>query len=355
MRNAVRIGLFALVVSVPAQAQWIHHPTPGIPRTIDGQVDLSASPPRTPEGKPDLSGMWGWQPGIHFGGLIVGLKPGDIQPWAMELIQQRNEHFGKGDPANFECLPQGPRMNLYAPIPAKIVQTPTLIVILSEDLSYRQIFMDGRRLPVNPDPSFMGYSVGRWEGDTLVVESVGFKDRTWLDFAGTPHTEALRVTERIRREAFGRLSIDETIDDSSVFARPFTVQLGAQFIADTELLEFICNENERSHQRIVGTLSEEIRRNIDGAVTVKPEILAGYAGTYDLRLPENPTTPMLIPIRAAGETLHMGDGPPLIPLSNTVFAAGAVRLEFVTDARGATTHLLMRAAEGDLPAKRLPD
>src|SRR5262249_16556845 len=205
----------------------------------------------------------------------------------------------------------------------------------------------------DPRPSFMGYSVGRWDGDTLVVDTIGFKDRTWLDFAGVPHTEKLRMTERIRRTSFGRLEIAETIDDPEVFAKTFTVQLGAQFVPDTELLEFVCNENERSREHLVGTLSEELKRNQESMAIVAPEVLARSVATYDLGLPENPTTPMLWEIRLSGDRLTANGGP-LVPLSKTVFAAGPMRLEFVTDDSGIASAVLVRLAEGDLPARRVP-
>ena len=251
-------------------------------------------------------------------------------------------------------MPQGPRLNLQGPIPAKIVQTPGLLVILSEDLTYRQIFLDGRSLPENPDPSFMGYSVGRWEGDALVVETIGFKDRTWLDFAGMPHSESLRITERIRRVSFGRLEIEQTVDDPEVFERSFTVQLGAQFIPDTELLEYVCAENERSRHHMVGTMSEEIKRHLANAVSVAPSILAGYVGSYDFRFPENPTTPNLMEIRMEGDRLLVGGGP-LIPLSEKTFGSPFGQVEFVTNDRGVATHLLIRVAEGELRATRVGD
>src|SRR5215510_889497 len=293
---ALTIGLLLLVPPAPAAAQWITLRTPGVPRTATGEVDLSAPAPRTSDGKPDFSGLWGWQPGRYFATIAADLRPEEIAPWARELSARRREALGKDDPATFECVPQGPRMNLFAPLPVKIVQTPQLLVILSEDLTYRQIFLDGRALPVDSDPSFMGYSVGRWDGDTLVIESIGFKDRTWLDLSGLPHTEALHITERIRRTTFGHLEIEETITDSQVFRRPFTVRLGAHYVADTELLEFLCGENEKDRAHIVGAASELIKGDLTNAVTVSPEILARYVGTYDLRIPENPATPMLFSI-----------------------------------------------------------
>jgi hypothetical protein len=354
MRFIATAFAFLILTAAPSYAQWLHHPTPGVPRASDGQVDLDAAPPRTADGEPDLSGIWGWQPGQYQGALAVALKPEEIQQWARTLQAQRIENMGRDDPANFTCIPQGPRLNLYAPIMAKIVQTPTLMLILSEDLTYRQIFLDGRGLPVDPDPSFMGYSVGRWDGDTLVVETIGFKDRTWLDFSGLPHSEALRVTERFRRDRLGHLSIEETIDDPQVFARPFTVQLGARFVPDTELLEFICAENEKSHQHMVGKTSEEISKVERQKVTVAPEILAKYVGTYDLRFPENPTTPMLIPISMKEDVLTIG-GAPLVPISPTKFAGPFGQMEVVTDAAGKAIYLLVRVVEGDLKALRVPD
>ena len=143
-------------------AQWLKQPTPGLVRTADGTVDLSAPAPRTNDGEPDLSGVWGWQPGRYLFSVGVDLTPSDIRDWARELTSTPRQRLGKDDP-NFRCLPQGPRMNLYAPIPVKIVQTPTLVLILSDELTYRQIFLDGRTLPKDPEPSFMGYSVGHWD------------------------------------------------------------------------------------------------------------------------------------------------------------------------------------------------
>jgi hypothetical protein len=342
------VSMISCLATPSAGAQWLKHPTAALPRTTDGQPDLQAPAPRTADGKPDFTGIWGWAPGRYAGNISRDLKPDDIQAWARALAEQRMEDLGKDDPSNIFCLPQGPRLNLFAPLLAKIVQTPTLILILSEDMTYRQIFLDGRSLPVNPAPSFMGYSVGRWDGDTLVVETVGFKDRTWLDFGGRPHTEALRITERITRQRVGRLDIEETLEDPAIFARPWSVTLGAQLVADTELLEYVCQENEKSRVHMVGKASDDAK----SAVAVAPEILAKYVGTYEYRLPENPTTPMFFTIRMEGGTLYVG-ARPLIPLSETSFGGGG-RLEVVRDARGDVVHLLVIGAEGELKAVRVP-
>ena len=213
LRTSVVLLLFGM--PSPVQAQWLKHPTPGVPRTGDGTPNLSAPAPRTADGKPDFSGVWGMDAGPSLFYIRGDLKPGEIKPWAAELVQQRDEHLGRDD-QSVRCLPEGPRFNHFVAFPKKIVHTPSLIIVLAEDLSYRQIFLDGRALPQDPSPSFMGYSVGRWEGDTLVVETIGFKDVTWLDFAGHPHSEALRLTERYRRLDFGHMEIHETFQDADV-------------------------------------------------------------------------------------------------------------------------------------------
>ena len=166
----------------------------------------------------------------------------------------------------------------------RIVQTPTVIAMIYEDLISRQIFMDGRPLPKDPNPSFMGYSIGRWDGDTLVVESVGFNDRTWLDFGGHPHTEALKITERIKRTSFGRLDIQVQLDDRALYTRPISVPVHAEFIADTEMLEYVCNENQKDVEHLVGKASDEKKL----AVKVAPAILSRYVGRYCVRQPGGP-------------------------------------------------------------------
>src|ERR1035438_4714794 len=183
-----------LEVSMPAAAQWLDYPTPGIPRTHDGKPNLSAPAPRTPDGKPDLSGIWEHLNARTTAYYLDGI---DIpwQPWALSLFQQRTEDNQLDNPES-KCLPRGiPKADAFDV--HKIVQTPGLVLILYEyQNTFRQIFTDGRKLPVDPNPTWMGYSVGHWEGDTLVVESNGYNDKTWLDGAGHPHSERLRVTER---------------------------------------------------------------------------------------------------------------------------------------------------------------
>src|SRR5262249_27478619 len=225
----MKIVVFAIILSAmttPLAAQWVDYPTPGIPRTADGKPNLIAPAPRTADGKPDLSGIWQRMSLKYERNIAADLKPGEIQPWAEALVRQRAEDLQK-DHMSVQCLPWGPSYSNSAR-KAKIVQTPGLLLMLDEDLTYRQIFLDGRPLETEPNPSWMGYSVGRWEGDTLVVDSVGFNDRTWLDRDGHPHSEALRMTERYRRPDFGHMQIEITLNDPKVYGRPWTVSLSAE-------------------------------------------------------------------------------------------------------------------------------
>ena len=194
-----------------------------MPRTADGKPNLTAPAPRTANGQPDFTGLWTMPGDAAIGNIaarnVGDLKPADIQPWAQALLRQRAENFGKDNPA-YRCLPQGPGYSTGARggQTMRFIQTPTMIAILYEDLTYRQIFMDGRALESNPNPSWMGYAVGHWDGDTLVVESSGFNDHTWL-IDGYPHTEALRMTERYRRTDFGHLEITVTFQDPGAYSK----------------------------------------------------------------------------------------------------------------------------------------
>ena len=339
-------------MSTPLAAQWLKEPTKDIPRTADGKPDLSAPAPRTPDGKPDFSGLWRIDAQAYTGNLLADLKPNEIAPAADALFKQRMEDLGKDDPATFRCVPQGPRVILGSAGMARIIQSSSVIAILYENLSYRQIYLDGRALPVEPHPSFMGYSVGRWEGDTLVVETVGFKDTTWLDFGGHPHTEALRVTERYRRTSIGHIELKATFEDPAVFTRPVTIDVKVDFAADTDMLEYVCNENEKSHARMVGKASDD-RKN---AVKVARELLARYVGAYEFRSSEDPNFVTTVNVTLSGDELLIDvggkDPQPMIPLSNTTFSAVGARMEFVLDAKGQVDHAIFRIVEGDLKGVR---
>ena len=243
-----------------ARAQWLDYPTAGVPRTRDGKPNLGAPAPQTADGKPDLSGIWthernrpcppegcfDLQIGQEFLNIGWSLPNGlPYQPWAAELVQKRRGESGKDDPQS-HCLPRGAvRLHTDALL-RRLVQIPGLLIMLSErNASYRQIYTDGRPLPVDPAPSYNGYSSGRWEGDALVVRSNGFRDDLWLDVAGSPITEAATVSERFRRPNFGTLEIEITVDDPKAYTAPWTIRLKQSIVVDTDLLDYICLENER--------------------------------------------------------------------------------------------------------------
>jgi hypothetical protein len=252
-RIVIAATLAALVATGPASAQWFKQPTPGIPRTADGKPDLTAPAPKTADGKMDPSGLWLTQ-GIYIGDIAKDLKPGEVpfQPWAEALYKHRRETQSKDDPTG-HCIPGGVPRSDAVPYPFKILVTPGIVVVLYEAVhSYRQIFTDGRSLPKDPNPNWLGYSVGRWDGDTFLVESAGFNDNVWLDNFGHPATESLRVTERFRRKDFGHMEIQITIDDPKAYTKPWTVTLPLVLQPDTEILEYICSENERDLQHLVG-------------------------------------------------------------------------------------------------------
>jgi hypothetical protein len=262
------LGLVGLVL-LPSVgwSQWLAYPTPGIPRLPDGKPNLSAPAPRASDGKPDLSGIFYLQSTpcrpedctgdyqaapefFNFGASLAGGLP--YQPWAAELVKARRDEFAKDDPIGL-CKPPGALRLLTLPPPRKFVQLPGLFLILSErDVTFRQIFTDGRPLPKDPEPSWNGYSVGRWEGDTLVVQSNGFRDGAWIDRWGSPMTDAARVTERFRRGTYGKVEVEVTVDDPKAYLRPWTTTLTQVLAPDTELLDYHCIDNEKDAGRLVG-------------------------------------------------------------------------------------------------------
>jgi len=255
IRSRALSVVFALAGAViPATAQWGQAKTPNVPRLPNGKVNSSAPAPKTADGKPDLSGIWEPSGAKFNSNIAADLKPGDIpfKPEAATLFQMRQETNGKDDP-DARCLPSGmPRKNA-TPSVYKILQTPGLILFLYESrTTYRQIFMDGRPLPEDPQPTWDGYSVGHWEGDTLVVETTGLSGKAWLDSAGHPESESLHLIEKFRRPTFGTLEIEITIDDPKMYTKPWTVKETPHLLADTELMESICNENEKDLNHLVG-------------------------------------------------------------------------------------------------------
>lgn len=266
MRTLLALALLAAPVTVGAQ--WLDHPTPNVPRKADGSPNLDAPAPRTADGTPDLSGIWRPERNqkcppdgcpdnqmseqfLDFGWGLDGGLP--YQPWAAALVKERSARFGSDDPTS-HCYPGGiVRLHTY-PTLNKILQLPGLVVILSErETTYRQIFVDGRALPADPLPTWKGYSVGRWEGDTLVVESNGFRNEgIWLDRKGSPLTDAATITERFRRVSYGRIEVQVTVNDPKAYTRPFTVRLNEYLALDTELLDFVCLENQPGRPAVVG-------------------------------------------------------------------------------------------------------
>ena len=241
------------IFAAPLSAQWKAHPTPGLPRSADGKPNLSAPAPRTADGKPDLSGVWDRENDRQFLSIGSGLKDGlPYRPGIAELVKARQQPPKVDEPLT-RCLPVGAVERHTLPTLRKIVQTPGLLLILNEyNMSYRQIFTDGRPQPANPKPTWDGYSSGKWDGDILVVQSIGFRDGNWLDAFGDPITDAAKVTERFRRINYGRLEIEVTIDDPKAYTRPWTVTVYQRLMPDTELIEFVCQENDKDTPHLVG-------------------------------------------------------------------------------------------------------
>jgi hypothetical protein len=260
--------LLVVTTSLPLAAQWLNYPDPRTPRTHDGKPDLAALAPHM-DGKLDLSGVWQAEPtpvseftrvlGVglvkeqvdlsditkHVINVFWSVKPEDepLRPEGASILEQRART--PADRPLSHCLPIGipAVMFTYA---FKMIQAPEEIVMLSEtgDPS-RQIYTDGRSLPKDPEPSWMGYSVGKWEGDTLVVETTGFKERSWLDLLGHPRSESMRITERYRRRDFGHMDLEITFDDPKYYTRPFTFKTRLRLIPDSDILEYVCAENEK--------------------------------------------------------------------------------------------------------------
>jgi hypothetical protein len=323
-----------------AAGQWLKQPTPGLPRTADGKPDLSAPAPRTADGKPDLSGLW------HAGPKYDSdLAPADAQPWAQAKVRERD-----GNPAADSwgtlCLPPGPMIPMSGPM--KIVQTPQQLIVLYEvPNNFRQIFMDGRGLPHDPNPTWQGYSIGRWEGDTLVVDSIGFNDRSLVGRPAHPHTEGLRVTERYRRRDLGHVDLQMTVEDPETFTRPWSATMELIYDADSELLEYVCNENEKDRQHFV-------QPHVTSAIHVDPALLARYTGVYEVMTPRGPSkaTFTVQNDQLMVDVPGFGSGP-LTPQSNTAFQFRGAIIEFVRNEHDEVTHLVVHAVEGSFKGARI--
>ena len=325
----------------PLVAQWVARPTPGVPRTPDGKPNLSAPAPRTADDKPDLSGVWR----IHKNYLLNAapdLKPGDMQPWAAALYKQSADNY-RNNTDGINCLPPGPKASTSVGSPVKIIQTPNIIIFLYEyQTLFRQVFTDGRGLPEDPNPAWMGYSIGKWEGDTLVVTTTGYNDRTSLDLGGHPHSEALRMTERFRRRDAGHIDLQVTFEDSKAYNRSWTLPVDLDLMPDGELIEYIC-ENERDKQHLVGKRDEEFH--------VSKDVLTQYVGRYD-----SPQYPAPVLVTLEGDRLMIDPGGmgkvPLIAMSENSFSMEGNIVEFIKDANGAVTRVVQHWTEGDRSASR---
>ena len=336
---------FAAFPTARLQAQWLHYKTPGIPRLPDGKPNLSAPAPSTADGKPDFSGFWR----IDAAGIAETGTAEDaikVLPWAAAVTEERKERLGRDSP-RIRCLPTGPIIDDDV---GKVVQTRNLLLMLWNGTLYREIFLDGRPLPKDPNPDWMGYSVGHWEGDTLVIVTAGYNDRTWLDDLGHPHTEALQVTERLRRRDFGHMEIVRTAVDPGALAEPWTVPVKLELYADTEPLEYVCNENERDAVHLVGKASD------DKGVPLTAEILAKYAGTYRFT---DPVTHEVVDFIFKFDTDHLvlsGVGPTekLISVSETEFSApnAHINLKFEKNDAGAASEVAIQTVEGNFKAVR---
>jgi hypothetical protein len=250
-RFAIGAAVMLLMNAAGLSAQWIRLTLPGIPRAADGKPDLAAPTPKTSEGKPDLTGIWVVASGKYLANIAVDGVEVPFRPEAEAIYKKRRETNSLGRPTE-RCLPHSVPDAALVGYPFKIIQTPAQLVILFEPfIDYRQIFTDGRTLPKDPQPTWMGYSVGKWEGDTLVVDSSGFNDQTWLDDGGHPHSDALHVIERFRRIDFGHMELGITINDAKMYTKPWTVTVPYNLVPDTELIEYVC-ENEKDLVHMVG-------------------------------------------------------------------------------------------------------
>jgi hypothetical protein len=306
--NAVLAALIFAAIPATLFAQWPPYPTPGVPKLADGKPNMEGPTPRTADGKPDFSGIWQFEgtrgsrppaaPGViggagpgpaaatptagapaakppapaappPAGSIGLGPRPPGVSeffdigstvkdglpftPWAAALRKERKDANNKDNP-DAHCLPLGLTQLHMHPQPRKIIQAPGLIVILYEAQGgVRQIFMDGRKLPgSDAEPWWYGYSIGHWDGDTLVIETNGFRDDVWLDVEGSPLTNTGKMTERFRRVNFGHLEMEITVEDPKAYTHPWTVKMKQRLLLDTDLIEFICNENEKSDAHLVG-------------------------------------------------------------------------------------------------------
>ena len=244
MRHALCALAIVCATAATAAAQWLSIPLPGTPRTANGKPNLDAPAPRAADGKPDLSGIWKTDSMKYNDNLLADGTDAPMLPWAADVYKHRVATQGYERPMTY-CMPHGVPDAFTPPMPFKMIQTPAETIILFEEFhKYRQVHTDGRKLPEDPDPAWYGYSIGHWDGDTFVVETSGFKEGSWLDNNGHPHTDALKTTERFRRINFGRMDLIVDINDPKAYSKPWSSQtIHFNLQPDTELLEHLCENN----------------------------------------------------------------------------------------------------------------
>jgi hypothetical protein len=265
--GSAAVVLAALLASAPAAAQWVGYPTAHVPRKPDGKVDMTAPTPRLANGKPDFTGLWisdrtepgketisdasSLPSGRHMQDMGVDMEGGlPYQPWQLPIVKKRTENLAIEDP-HIRCLPDFFLRAYGLPHMLKWVHTPDLLVMLNEmNAGYRQIFTDARALPDSPAPAWQGYSSAKWDGDTLVVDTIGMRDDTWIDWHGSVVTEAAKIHEEIRRIDFGHIEIKATVDDPKGFTKPWSVTLRQRIVVDAELIDEVCLENEQFVERM---------------------------------------------------------------------------------------------------------
>jgi hypothetical protein len=285
--NSLLTAALFISASTHLAAQWVHYPTAGVPRKADGKVNMSAPAPRMADGKPDFSGVWmTGEPNLpRTGGLSspkeaasprqqqnpndtagdasnirasrqmanIGVDlPGGLpyQPWLVPIVKKRTENLAIDDP-HIRCMPDNFIRAYGLPHLLKFVHSPNLLVVLNEvNAGYRQVFTDGRPLPEDPTPSWQGYSSAKWSGDTLVIDTIGLRDDTWIDWNGSVVTQAAKVREQIRRPDFGHLEVQVTVDDPKAYTKPWTVTLNQKIVVDSDLIDEVCLENEQSLQHL---------------------------------------------------------------------------------------------------------
>jgi hypothetical protein len=357
-------ALILCLFSVPATAQWINYPSPGTPRTPDGKPNLKAPAPKAPDGKPDLSGIWhvdstSINP-ILFGALFVSQggpnrfslqlwtpngAPIPMQPWAEAVYKERQRNFSLDRPSG-HCLPHGiPDAMVIDDF--KIVQHPGLTLILYEEFArFRQIFTDGRSHPEDMNPAWLGYSIGKWDQDRFVVDTLGYNDLSWLDDAGHPHSDALHTIESFRRVDFGHMDFDLTIDDPKAYTRSWSIAIHFVLFPDTELIEDVC-DNERDDRHLVGRAEGDNKPE----VKVAPETLSKYIGAYEFTM-GNATQVLEISL-ADGHLMFFGME--LTAVSETEFAGVGGGLKFVQDGKGTVKQVTLSSTRGSITGVRKSD